>query len=92
MATAVVRELVDIAGREGVGRLWLHATSGGATSTRRRASKIGALRGCSWCCKVKGRGLGYQPGLPTLGVVEPALLGVGQVGGRVVGDGAAQEL
>lgn len=27
--TAIVRELVGIAGREGVGRLWLHATSRG---------------------------------------------------------------
>jgi GNAT superfamily N-acetyltransferase len=28
-ATDIVRELVGITGREGVGRLWLHATSGG---------------------------------------------------------------
>ena len=29
IATAIVRELIGVAGREGVGRLWLHATSGG---------------------------------------------------------------
>ena len=29
VATAIVGELVGVARREGVGRLWLHATSGG---------------------------------------------------------------
>ncbi len=68
IATALIRELVLTARREGgSGGCGCTLLPRGAASTKRRASWAVASRRCSWCCQVRGLQGGALPGYQPCG-------------------------